>query len=85
MRTGLAQLPLIDPVYPLTEGLHPNQVRKAIELALDRLPALPEWQDPAWLARNDYPSFADALRTHPSARGAGGYRAGKPGLVAACL
>src|ERR1700688_3004988 len=58
-----ARLPLIDPVYPLTEGLHPNQLRKALDLALERLPALPEWQNPAWLARNDYPSFADALRT----------------------
>ena len=60
---GFAQLPLIDPVYPLTEGLHPNQVRKALDLALERLPKLPEWQDPAWLARNHYPSFADALRS----------------------
>ena len=59
---GFASLPLIDPVYPLTEGLHPNQVRKALDLALDRLPALPEWQDAEWLKRNDYPSFADALR-----------------------
>jgi ATP-dependent DNA helicase RecG len=55
-------LPLLDPVYPLTEGLHPNQVRKAIDLALERLPALAEWQDPAWLARNAFPSFTDALR-----------------------
>ncbi len=59
---GFASLPLIDPVYPLTEGLHPNQVRKALDLALDRLPALPEWQDAEWVKRNDYPSFADALR-----------------------
>jgi ATP-dependent DNA helicase RecG len=65
---GFAKLPLIDPVYPLTEGLHPNQVRRAIELALDRLPKLPEWQDPAWLARNAFPSFADALQRihHPA-------------------
>ncbi len=59
---GLARLPLIDPVYPLTEGLHPNQLRKALDAALERLPILPEWQDPAWLARNAYPSFAEALR-----------------------
>src|SRR5580658_1507076 len=58
---GFARLPLIDPVYPLTEGLHPNQVRKALDLSLERLPALPEWQDAAWLAKNHYPSFADAL------------------------
>ena len=59
---GLAALPLIDPVYPLTEGLHENQLRKAIDLALARLPQLPEWQDAAWLKRNDFPSFADALQ-----------------------
>jgi len=59
---GFAQLPLIDPVYPLTEGLHPNQVRKALDLALARLPQLPEWQDAAWLAKNRFPDFASALR-----------------------
>ena len=48
---GFAKLPLIDPVYPLTEGLHPNQLNKAVELALERLPDLPEWQDAAWLKR----------------------------------
>ena len=60
---GFAKLPLIDPVYPLTEGLHANQVRRAIEAALDRVPkTLPEWQDAEWLARNGFDSFADALR-----------------------
>ncbi len=60
---GFANLPLIDPVYPLTEGLHPNQLRKATDLALERLPRLAEWQDGAWLTRNAFPSFADALRS----------------------
>jgi ATP-dependent DNA helicase RecG len=60
---GFAKLPLIDPVYPLTEGLHPNQVRRAIDAALDRLPkTLPEWQDADWLKRNGFESFAQALR-----------------------
>jgi ATP-dependent DNA helicase RecG len=59
---GLAKLSLIDPVYPLTEGLHPNQLRKALELALARVPDLPEWQDGEWLKRNGFPSFAEALR-----------------------
>ena len=65
---GFAKLPLIDPVYPLTEGLHPNQMRKAIELALHRVPDLPEWQDAAWIKRNAFPSFAAALRGvhHPT-------------------
>src|SRR5277367_1562676 len=60
---GLAKLPLIDPVYPLTEGLHPINVRKALDGALERLPTLPEWQDAAWLARNRFPSFAEALHS----------------------
>ncbi len=65
---GFAKLPLIDPVYPLTEGLHPNQLRKALEIALHRLPDLAEWQDAAWLKRNSFPSFAEALRAvhHPA-------------------
>ena len=60
---GFANLLLIDPVYPLTEGLHPNQLRKATDLALERLPKLSEWQDDAWLTRNAFPTFADALRS----------------------
>jgi ATP-dependent DNA helicase RecG len=59
---GFAQLPLIDPVYPLTEGLHPNQLRRTLDAALERVPDLPEWQDAAWLVRSRSPSFANALR-----------------------
>jgi len=59
---GLAKLPLIEPTYPLTEGLFANQLRRAIEGALDKLPVLPEWQDPAYLAKAKFPGFADALR-----------------------
>jgi len=57
----LANMPLVDPVYPLTEGLGPNQLRRAAEAALARLPMLPEWQEPNWLARERFPSFAEAL------------------------
>jgi ATP-dependent DNA helicase RecG len=46
----------------LTEGLGFGPLRRSIEAALARLPELPEWQDPVWLARNRFPSFADALR-----------------------
>jgi ATP-dependent DNA helicase RecG len=59
---GLAKLPLIEPTYPLTEGLFPSQLHKAIDGALEKLPAFPEWQDPAYLARAGSPGFADALR-----------------------
>src|SRR5215469_9258322 len=58
----LAKLPLVEPVYPLTEGLTLNQLRKAADLALARLPDLPEWQDASWVARERFPSFTEALR-----------------------
>jgi ATP-dependent DNA helicase RecG len=59
----LDKLPPVEPVYPLTEGLTLNQVRKAVEAALVKIPALPEWQDEAWRARGHFPAFADALKT----------------------
>ena len=58
----LAKLPLIEPQYALTEGLSMNQVRRAVEAAVGKVPTLPEWQDAAWLARSNFPAFADALR-----------------------
>jgi ATP-dependent DNA helicase RecG len=58
----LAKLPLVEPVYPLTEGLTLNQVRRAADAALARLPTLPEWQEASWVARERFPTFADALR-----------------------
>jgi len=59
----LDKLPLVEPIYPLTEGLTLNPVRKAAESALGKIPMLPEWQDEAWLRRSGYPSFAEALMT----------------------
>ncbi|MGB7856621.1 MAG: OB-fold nucleic acid binding domain-containing protein, partial [Pseudolabrys sp.] len=44
---GFAALPLVEPVYPLTEGLALGNVRRAMDSALTRLPAIPEWQDEA--------------------------------------
>jgi len=59
---GFAALPLVEPVYPLTEGLTLGNVRRAIDSALGRLPNLPEWQDGAWVARERFPAFSEALR-----------------------
>jgi ATP-dependent DNA helicase RecG len=61
--TGLAALPMIEPVYPLTEGITANMIVKAIDAALPKIPELPEWQDPAFLNKNGFPAFAAALRT----------------------
>lgn len=58
---GLKLLPDIEPVYPLTEGLGPRMLQRAVAEALARVPALPEWQDAAWLVRMDWPAFSSAL------------------------
>jgi ATP-dependent DNA helicase RecG len=59
---GFADLPLVEPVYPLTEGLALGNMRRAMDGALARIPPLPEWQDEAWLSREQFPAFAEALR-----------------------
>ncbi len=60
---GFANLPLVEPTYPLTEGLALGNVRRAIDSALARLPELPEWQDEAWLSREQLLAFSAALRS----------------------
>jgi len=59
---SFAALPLIEPIYSLTEGLAAGNLRRAMEGALAKLPDLPEWQDEAWVSRERFPSFAIALR-----------------------
>ncbi|MCW2309782.1 ATP-dependent DNA helicase RecG [Rhodobium gokarnense] len=64
-----ADLPLIEPVYPMTAGLSPKTLRRVIDEAVGLVPDLPEWQDAAWLKRQKWPGFAEALDTvhHPEA------------------
>jgi ATP-dependent DNA helicase RecG len=57
------ELPMLEPVYPLTAGLSGKVLLKAIRQAVDRIPAMPEWQDPAWLASRNWPSTEAALKT----------------------
>src|SRR5205085_4029470 len=63
--SGFAKLSGIDPVYPLTEGLMLGAVRRAVTLALAKLPNLPEWIAPEVLRRCKFPTLAEALnRVH---------------------
>ncbi len=51
----------VEPVYPLTAGLAPKTLRKAVRAALERAPDLPEWQDPAFLTRQAWPPWRRAV------------------------
>ena len=53
--------PLVEPVYPLTEGLYPRQIQKATQEALTKAPDLPEWQDAAWLKAQAWVGFRQSL------------------------
>ena len=54
-------LPLSEPVYPLTEGLTLKTLGKAIRSALNDLPNLPEWQDASFVHRRNWPSWREAV------------------------
>jgi ATP-dependent DNA helicase RecG len=58
----LDRLKLIEPVYPLTAGLHPRIVQRAATAALNRLPEISEWIDPAVRRQRQWPGWAEALR-----------------------
>ncbi|GBQ91928.1 DNA helicase RecG [Gluconacetobacter johannae DSM 13595] len=55
-------IPALEPVWPLTAGLFPRHVRGALHQAFLRFPAVPEWLDPALVARRHWPDFETALR-----------------------
>jgi ATP-dependent DNA helicase RecG len=61
--TELSSLQKVEPVYPLTAGLTPKVLGKAIREALGRAPHLPEWIDPAYLKRQEWPAWRTALQT----------------------
>ena len=56
-----AALPLHEPVYALTEGLTLKPLAKAIAGALEKVPDLPEWDDPAFHKAKAWSSFRDSL------------------------
>jgi ATP-dependent DNA helicase RecG len=54
-------MPLHEPVYRLTEDLPAKPMVKAIRAALEKLPAMPEWQDAAFLRVRGWYDFHTAL------------------------
>ena len=57
-----ATLPLVEPVYPLTQGLSSKALAKLVRQVLDGLPALPEWIAADTMAQRKWPSFGEAMR-----------------------
>jgi len=58
-------LPLVEPVYPLTSGLSSKKLQSATLAALDELAPIPEWIPTNRLDINGWPSFSEAMQmTH---------------------
>ena len=55
------EIPVAEPTYPATQGLGSRQIRKLCMASVALAPELPEWQDPAWLAKRKWPTWHDAL------------------------
>ena len=51
----------VEPVYPLTEGLSPKVLDKAVRAAVAKAPELPEWLDPAYQKRQGWSAWRAAL------------------------
>ena len=58
----LSDLPKIEPVYPMTAGLTPKVLGKAVREALARAPELPEWIDAAYLQQQGWSGWRASLR-----------------------
>ncbi len=74
-----ADLPLLEPVYPLTAGLSARVVLKAVRQAAERVPRFAEWQDPAWLKSRGWSDFAASVRCIHVPEDAGDVSTASPG------
>ncbi len=52
---------LVEPVYPLSEGLTQGRIQALANQALAEMPELPEWIEPGLLAKTQWPAWRDAL------------------------
>ncbi len=55
------QMPLIEPIYPLTAGLTAKTMGNAVKAAVERAPELDEWLDEALMDRESWAPWRSAL------------------------
>ena len=51
----------VEPVYPMTAGLTPKPLERAVSGAVALAPDLPEWQDAAWLKKQAWQGWHPSL------------------------
>ena len=76
---GIRKLPPVEQTYPLVEGLAAGYLRRALEAAVARVPALADWLSEPFLFEQGWPAFDAALgRLHRPASPAEAVPTGAP-------
>lgn len=65
------EIETLDPIYPLTAGITNKTIQKALKGALEVLPTLDEWLDPAHKKQNNWPNWQEAMNTLHNIEGEG--------------
>ena len=61
--TARSTIPPVEPIYPLTAGITQKVMNKIVRGALQRVPQLEEWLDPAFQSREKWPDWNTAIAT----------------------
>ncbi len=56
-------LPLVEPIYPLSEGIVNGRMVQLTKEARLKMPSLPEWIEPQLLAKREWPSWSNAIQS----------------------
>ena len=58
----IGDVPMVEPIYPLTAGLQGKSMRRATTAASERVPDLPDWLDQTLATREGFPPHDVAIR-----------------------
>lgn len=58
-----AEVPEEEVIYPASANLASRRIARLVREAVSRAPSLGEWQDDAWLSRQAWPGWREALET----------------------
>jgi ATP-dependent DNA helicase RecG len=61
LESRVADIPLDEPIYPLTEGMGQKRLGGLIAQVLERTPVLPEWIDGPLVQRQNWPGWREAI------------------------
>ena len=69
---GDHSVPMVEPIYPLADGISNRRMGDLVRHAMERAPAFPEWIEPSVKAKFDWPGWQEALIAAHQPDGAAG-------------